>query len=150
MKNNILRSMVAALVAGTTLLSTTALPAKADSAATTRLLAGAAAAAAIFTAVNVQHKHQIANTVQGYLPNGSTVYADGHVVSPNGQSWYPGNNGQRVDCNGGQQCYITGNGSNQYDGNNGRNGYGNQYGYGNSSYNNNDDNDDGNGRHHHH
>ena len=109
MKNNILRPMLASLALGATLVSATALPAKADSAATTRLLAGAAAAAAIFTAVNVEHKHQLATTIQGYLPNGSAVYADGHVVSPDGTSWYPGNNGEQVACNGNQQCSITGN-----------------------------------------
>ncbi|MGZ3497557.1 MAG: hypothetical protein ACXWNK_18120 [Vulcanimicrobiaceae bacterium] len=128
MKNNILRPMLASLVVGATLVSATALPAKADSAATTRLLAGAAAAAAIFTAVNVEHKHQIANTIQGYLPNGSTVYADGHVVSRNGRSWYPGNNGQEIACDGNQQCSITGNRSNN-GGYNGNYRYGNLNGY---------------------
>lgn len=45
--------------------------------------------------------------MQGYLPDGSTVYRDGRVVSPNGYSWYPGNSGQTVACSD-QYCSING------------------------------------------
>lgn len=126
MNKNIVRSGVAALALGAVLVSATGLPAKADTTTTRNILYGAAAAAAAFTLYNVEHKHQLATTVQGYLPDGSTVYEDGHVVSQNGQSWYPGNYGETVAC------------SNQYCSINGGNGYG--YGYNNGynyNYNNN-------------
>lgn len=124
MKPNIVRSGVAALALGAVLVSATGLPAKADT-TTNNILYGAAAAAAAFTLYNVEHKHALATTVQGYLPDGSTVYKDGHVVSQNGQSWYPGNYGQTVACSN-QYCTISG----------GNYGY-NNYGYNNSGYNNN-------------
>lgn len=92
------------------------MPARADTSTTRNLIYGAAVAAAAFTLYNVEHKHQLATSVQGYLPDGSTVYRDGRVVSPNGYSWYPGNNGQTVAC------------SNQYRTINGN--YNNGYGYG--------------------
>ena len=50
----------------------------------------------------------MANTVEGYLPDGSVVYEDGHVVDRNGNSWYPGNQGEQIACNG-QSCYISSN-----------------------------------------
>src|SRR5579884_930372 len=116
MNKKIVRSGVVALSLSAVLASAVALkpaPARADT-TTQNILYGAAAAAAAFTLYNVEHKHQLATTVQGYLPDGSTVYKDGHVVSPNGYSWYPGNNGQTVACNN-QYCTISG---------------GNGYGYG--------------------
>jgi hypothetical protein len=149
MNKSIVRSGVAALALGAVLASATALPARANT--TTDILYGAAAAAAAVTLYNVEHKHQLATTVQGYLPDGSTVYADGRVVSPNGYSWYPGNNGETVACSN-QYCSIDG--GNGY----GYNGYSretntnnNNYAYRNSrhyNYNGNRDNDrDGQGRH---
>ena len=87
---------------------------------------GAAAAAAVFTLYNVEHKHALATTVQGYLPDGSTVYKDGRVVSQNGQSWYPGNYGQTVACSN-QYCTINGANGHGYGNTNG-NGYSNGYG----------------------
>ena len=103
-------------------------PAKADGAASTRniILGAAALVAGVAIESNVAHKNAQANTVQGYLPGGGTVYQDGRVVLPNGQSYYPGNNGQQVACNG-QNCYTTNNngGYNNggYYGNNGNTGY---------------------------
>ncbi len=132
MKISILRSGVAALALGGVLASATALPASASTNTTRNIIYGAAAAAAAFTLYNVEHKHQLATTVQGYLPDGSTVYADGRVVSPNGYSWYPGNNGETVACSN-QYCSINGNNNNGYGYNN--NGYGynnNGYGYNNN------------------
>jgi hypothetical protein len=154
MKASILRSGVAALALGGILASATALPARADTSTTRNIIYGAAAAAAAFTLYNVEHKHQIATTVQGYLPDGSTVYADGHVVSRNGQTWYPGNYGQSVACSN-QYCTINGS-NNGYGYNRGynRNGYGyNNNGYSNGTYSNDGDGDaNQNGRHrgHHH
>jgi hypothetical protein len=109
MKKPIFQSLLASLALGAMLVSATAQPAKADQAATTRILVGAAAVAAIATAINIQHKHQVANNVVGYLSDGSTVYQDGHVVSAQtGQSWYPGNYGQQVACSN-NQCYVSAN-----------------------------------------
>ncbi len=116
MKKNIVRSGVAALALGAVLVSSMGLPAKADT-TTNNILYGAAAAIAAFTLYNVEHKQQMANTVEGYLPDGSTVYQDGRVVSRYGQTWYPGNNGQTVACSN-QYCTITNNGNGTY-------GYGN-------------------------
>ena len=152
MNKNIFTTALATLALAGTLVSATALPASADQQASTRLIAGAAALAAIATAVNVENKHRAATSVIGYLPDGSAVYQDGHVVSANnGQSWYPSNYGQQVACNS-NQCYVTGN-NNGYNGY-GYNGYNNGYGYG---YNNGNYNNSGYGyngtqgyrRHHH-
>lgn len=122
MKVSIFRSGLAALALGGILTSATALPASASTTTTRNIIYGAAAAAAAFTLYNVEHKHQLASTVQGYLPDGSTVYRDGRVVSPNGYSWYPGNNGQTVACSN-QYCSINGaNGNYGYGYNNGYNG----------------------------
>lgn len=109
-------------------------PAKADD-ATTTAVAAAAAVAGIAIWQNVQHKNQQANTVQGYTPWGATVYADGHVVLPNGQSYYPGNVGQQISCNG-TACQILQNGvAVGYGGYGPNNGYGGYGGY-NTGYNN--------------
>ncbi len=139
MNKNIVRSALTALGLGATLATSMAAPAMADQTSTRNIILGAAAAIGIATAVNVEHKHQLATTVQGYLPDGSTVYQDGHVVSQNGQTWYPGNYGQNVACSN-QYCTISGGngygyGYNGY-GNNGYNGYGyNGYNsYGRSRY----------------
>jgi hypothetical protein len=124
MKNTLVRSGVATLALTGMLASTSILPAGAQTTNTTRnIIYGVAAAAAVVTLYNVEHKHQLATTVQGYLPDGSTVYEDGRVVSPSGYSWYPGNNGQTVACSN-QYCTINGS-------------YNNGYGYGYNSANDN-------------
>ncbi len=137
MNSNIIRSAIAAAAMCGVMVTSIQAPARADGAATTRTIIGAAAAiAGIATAVNVARKHQQANSVQGYLPDGSTVYADGHVVSTNGYSWYPGNQGQQVACNN-QQCSIYGSGQSGYNNggyNNGGYNNGGYYGNSNSGY----------------
>ncbi len=136
MNTSLIRSAVAGLALTGVMMTSIAAPARADGAATTRTIIGAAAAiAGIATVINVENKHRQATTVTGYLPDGSAVYADGHVVAPNGYSWYPGNQGEQVACNG-QNCYINGNGQNNYGYNGGyyNNGYNN--GYNNNGYNN--------------
>ena len=68
--------------------------------------------------------------VEGYLPDGSVVFEDGHVVDRNGNSWYPGNQGEQIACNG-QSCDITSIGAGYYN----NQGNGSQYNaefYGNS------------------
>jgi len=127
MMNKNLRNSLASLALAATVVTATALPAKANT--TSSILLGVAAAAGILTAVNVEHKHQVANTVEGYLPNGDRVYQDGRVVSQNGQSWYPGNQGQSVQCRG-QRCAIVAGNGNGYR----NNGY-QTNGYDNNGYN---------------
>ncbi len=107
-------------------------PASADQAAATRntILGAAALIAGIAIESNVAHKNAVANTVEGYTRNGATIYQDGHVVEPNGQSYYPGNEGQQIACDGNGGCSISGN--------NGYNGYNSYNGYGNSRYGNTD------------
>ena len=125
--NTFLRStLAAAALTGIMVSSVAAAPARADGPSTTRTIIGIVAGiAAIATAANVESKHAKANTVVGYLQDGSTVFADGHVVDRNGNSWYPGNQGLSIGCNG-QNCYI-------YNGNNNGNGNGYQYNNGNGN-----------------
>jgi hypothetical protein len=143
MKANILRSAVAATVMSGVMLTSYVAPARANG--TTNTIIGVAAGiAAIATAVNVAHKNQVAHTVEGYLPDGSVVYEDGHAVAPNGYSWYPGNQGQQIACND-QQCTIYGNGQYGHGYNNngpyyGNSGYNGGW-YGNDGYYGNNDND---------
>jgi hypothetical protein len=148
MNNNILRSTVAGLALCGVMVTSMQAPARADGASTTRTIIGAAALiAGLATAANVAHKDQLANTVEGYLPDGSVVYQDGHVVARNGYSWYPGNQGEQIACNG-QSCTLYQNGNQGYYNsgngyyNNGSQGYsnnGNQgyYNNGNQGYYNN-------------
>ena len=124
------------------MVTSLAAPARANGAASTRTIAGIAAVLiGIATAVNVSHKRQAANTVEGYLPDGSVVYADGRVVSPNGNTWYPGNQGEQIACNG-QSCVLTSNGNGQYNNGQYNNGQYNNGQYNNGQYNNGQYNND--------
>ncbi|GEM_PF-755309 len=70
-------------------------PAAADSQSTINTILGAAAiVGGIILYNNYQHKRQAANTIVGYTRNGGTVYGDGRIVMPNGQTIYPNSNGQ--------------------------------------------------------
>ena len=121
MNTHFLRPLVAMLAFVGILATVPAQPAKADT--TSTILITAATVAALATVYNVERKHQLAGQVVGYLPNGSAVYADGHVTAPNGTVWYPSNSGQTISCTN-NQCYTYGgNGSTPY-GYNGYNGYG--------------------------
>jgi hypothetical protein len=122
--------LIAAPLAVAILAAATMQPARADGAASTRniILGAAALVAGVAIESNAAHKHQLANTVQGYLPNGGVVYEDGHVVLPNGQVYYPGNYGQTIACSN-QACYVSGgNGNSPYYG------YAPYYGSGNAPY----------------
>jgi hypothetical protein len=115
MKNTLKKTqtIIAGILCVATLGIATMGPAKADGAASTRniiLGIGALVAGAAIES-NVAHKNAAANTVTGDTSNGAAVYSDGHVVMPNGQSYYPGNYGQSVACNSGN-CTITGGASN--------------------------------------
>jgi hypothetical protein len=74
-------------------------PASADT--TSTLLTAAAAIGAIVLYSNYEHKKAAANTIVGYTRNGGTVYGDGRVVLPNGQTYYPSSNGQYTGYNNG-------------------------------------------------
>ena len=133
-----MRVIASILLALTVAFGATIRPAAADQAAVTRnIILGAAAVVVGATVINVAHKRAVANSVVGYTPDGSTVYADGHVVTSSGQSYYPGNYGQSVACNG-QYCTVNGNGTygggyygnTSYNGYNGYNGYNSGYDYG--------------------
>ena len=112
-------TLTAALLAGAISLAAVQ-PALADSAATTRnIILGAAVAIGIAVEANVAAKHAKATTVAGYLPNGAVVYQDGRVQNPDGSSYYPGNYGEQVACDG-QTCNLSGgNGNDPYYGYNG-------------------------------
>lgn len=144
--------LMAALLMVATLGLSNVQPARADGAASTRnLLLGAAAIAAGFIiSNNVAHKNQLATTVAGYTPQGDTVYQDGRVVDRNGNSYYPGSNGESIACQD-NVCQIVSdnaaNGDSAYNGyyrSNGttwsnnayNNGYNAYNGYNNNAYNN--------------
>lgn len=114
MKNPLakVQTAIAAALCVTTLGLATMGPAKADGAASTRniILGAAALIAGAAIESNVANKNAKANSVSGYTRNGSTVYGDGRVVTPDGQSYYPGNDGRSIACNDGR-CSISGGGS---------------------------------------
>lgn len=82
-----------------------AAPARANTTSTLILIG--AAVGLISTAINVASKNRQANTVVGTLSNGDTVYADGHVATRNGQTYYPGDHGQTLQCQY-NRCAIAG------------------------------------------
>jgi hypothetical protein len=105
MSNYFRTSIAAAVLAAVTALSMPAQPAKANT--TSTLLIGAAAAAAALTAINVSNKNAKANARAGYLPNGDSVYQDGHVQTRNGGKYYPGDRGQTLQCQS-NRCRVAG------------------------------------------
>ena len=82
-----------------------AAPARANTTSTLILIG--AAVGVIATAINVNNKNRQANSVVGILPNGDRVYADGHAVAANGQVYYPGDQGQTLQCQN-NRCAIAG------------------------------------------
>ena len=91
MKSSIVRSTLAAVALAGVLGGAVSAPASANTGTTNTILGIAAGIAAIATVENVEHKNAVANTVEGYTRDGGTVYEDGHVVTRDGRSWYPGN-----------------------------------------------------------
>ena len=121
-------------------LATSAIPkpAAADTTSTMNTLLGAAAViGGLVIYNNVQHKNAQANQVVGYTRNGGTMYADGRIVMPNGQTYYPNSNGQS-SIN--QYGYNNGYNPNTYGYSTNQNGYSNngryngQYANNNGSY----------------
>src|ERR1700736_1703394 len=104
-------------------LATSAIPkpAAADTTSTmTTLLGAAAVIGGIVISNNIQRKNAQANQVVGYTRNGGTVYADGRIVMPNGQTYYHNSNGQNAIS---QYGYNNGYNPNTYGYSTGRNGY---------------------------
>jgi hypothetical protein len=112
------RSIIAAVMAVTIMMSAIGGAARADTAGQTStrnlILGGLAAIAAVILYDNYHHKQVAANSVVGYTRDGGTVYGDGRVVYPNGTVLYTGNrNGTRCSYNGygvpcQQQAYAYG------------------------------------------
>lgn len=113
-------------------LATSAIPrpAAADTTSTMETLLGAAAViGGIVISNNIRNKQAQANQVVGYTANGGTVYADGRIVMPNGQTYYPNANGQNQIA---QYGYDNGYNPNSYGYSTNPNGYYNNasnYGY---------------------
>ncbi|HEY4440754.1 MAG TPA: hypothetical protein VGN14_09870 [Candidatus Elarobacter sp.] len=107
-----LRTFAIAAGAAATIGTGAIIPRPASADTTSTLLTAAAAVGALVLYNNYQ-KRQQANNVVGYTQNGGTVYGDGRIVMPNGQTYYPNNNGQYAW---GQQAYYQPNASGyQYD-----------------------------------
>ena len=102
-------------------------PASADT--TSTILTAAAAIGAVVLYNNYQHKKAAANTIVGYTRNGGTVYADGRVVMPDGQTYYPNSNSN------GQYAYNSPVNNGQYDNGQYNNGQYNNGQYNNGQYN---------------
>ncbi len=66
-------------------------PASADT--TSTILTAAAAIGAIVLLNNYEHKAAAANAIVGYTRDGGTVYGDGRIVMPDGQTYYPNSDG---------------------------------------------------------
>ena len=129
MRHALWRTGSAALLGGAIALGALSpKPALADGAASTRtiILGAAALVAGIAIESNVAHKQALANRIVGYLPDGTPVYGDGHLVLANGQTVYPGNYGQTIACSN-EQCTISGGNGSVY-------GYNGGYGYPNGGY----------------
>ncbi|MBV9409131.1 MAG: hypothetical protein JO164_09910 [Candidatus Eremiobacteraeota bacterium] len=118
--------LIMAAGAAATLTAGSLIPRPASADTTSTLLTAAAVIGGIVLYNNYEHKKAEANTIVGYTANGGTVYADGRVVMPNGQTYYQ---------NGGGYNYPVPNAYNgpAYGYGNGHS-YPNQYGY-NTTYN---------------
>jgi hypothetical protein len=89
------KTVTAAGLAAALAVGITPKPAAASTQSTVNTILGAAALiGGIVLYNNYEHKQQAANTIVGYTRNGGTVYADGRVVMPDGQTFYPNSNGQ--------------------------------------------------------
>jgi hypothetical protein len=91
----IAKTVTAAGMAAALAVGMTPKPAAASTQSTVNTILGAAALiGGIVLYNNYEHKQQAANTIVGYTRNGGTVYGDGRIVLPNGQTFYPNSNGQ--------------------------------------------------------
>ena len=87
------KTVTAAGLAAALAVGITPKPAAASTQSTVNTILGAAALiGGIVLYNNYEHKQQAANTIVGYTRNGGTVYADGRVVMPDGQTFYPNSN----------------------------------------------------------
>jgi len=141
-----LRTLAIATGAAATLGTGAFVPRPAAADTTSTLLTAAAAVGALILYNNYQHRQQ-ANSVVGYTANGGTVYGDGRIVMPNGQTYYPNSNGQYAW---GQPAYYAPNATGyQYDtARSGRWDRTHRHGNYNANYNGNYYNGNGNGNGH--
>ena len=125
------KTVTAAGLAAALAVGITPKPAAASTQSTVNTILGAAALiGGIVLYNNYEHKQQAANTIVGYTRNGGTVYADGRVVMPDGQTFYQNSNGQYAGQQGAygynnNQRGGPANGYNQYQNQN-QNGWQNQ------------------------
>lgn len=95
MIKRIYTGVVAGAIALSMLAGPLAQPAAASTGSTYTLIeSGLALIGGIILYNNYEHKRQAATTIVGYTRNGGTVYGDGRIVMPNGETIYPGRNGQ--------------------------------------------------------
>jgi hypothetical protein len=105
MLQRISKIMLAAAVAAMLAIGPLSRPASASVGSTYTIIESALALiGGIILYNNYEHKRQAANTIVGYTRNGGTVYGDGRIVMPNGETIYPGRNGQYPW---GQYAYYT-------------------------------------------
>lgn len=87
-------SKLAMTLAAASMLATLALPKPAAGDTLNSILNTIASIGQQVLFNNFQQTPQPANTVVGYTQNGGTVYGNGRIVMPNGQTFYPNSNGQ--------------------------------------------------------
>ncbi len=84
-------------------------PAAALALALTFACAAPAPANATAGGPNARGRQAASSRIVGYTGNGDTVYQDGHVVTPNGSSYFPRKRHQSIACaNGSCQIHDAG------------------------------------------
>lgn len=95
MLQRLTKGAIALAISAALLAGPLARPAAASTGSTYTLIeAGLALIGGIILYNNYHHKQQAHDTVVGYTRNGGTVYGDGRIVMPNGETIYPGRNGK--------------------------------------------------------
>lgn len=95
MLNHLSKLVTATGMAAALAVGTVPKPAAASTQSTINTILGAAAVVGgLVLYNNYEHKRQAANTIVGYTRNGGTIYGDGRIVLPSGQTIYPNSNGQ--------------------------------------------------------
>jgi hypothetical protein len=85
---------IAGMVAAASLLGMLSLPKPAGAQTLNTVLSTAASIGQQILFGNFQQTQQPANTVVGYTQNGGTLYGNGRLVMPNGQTFWPDANGR--------------------------------------------------------
>jgi hypothetical protein len=87
-------SKLAMAVAAASMLGTLALPKPAEAQTLNTILSVLTSIGPQILFGNYQNARQPANTVVGYTQNGGTIYGDGRIVMPNGQTFWPNASGR--------------------------------------------------------